>query len=279
MEDFGYKKNEQIQASTNLYKKIFFISGILVSLSTFVFISLNAYKLINHDIKEIETIKSPTQPIKTYEESDYNDKDETRVVNRSIYEDIFGNKNNNIIQEEIKINQNIEPALPPKNLRENKKPLNVKFDDGDSVEQLSKNQEQIINEEDEKNPDEKAENKKNEKQKNELQQIQQISKNKIAEAPKPNPVKTIRKRGSIRVQISAMSSPENCKDYYRKLSQKYPTIFNKTKYYIEEADLGKRGIFYRLQIGDFFNQVDAEEFCENFIAQSQKSRSECIIVE
>ncbi|MFM8186726.1 MAG: SPOR domain-containing protein [Alphaproteobacteria bacterium] len=274
MEDFGYKKNEQIQTGTNLYKKIFLISAILLSLSIFIYISLSAYKLIYQNKREIETIKSPTQAIKTYEDSDYNEKDETRVVNRSIYEDIFGNKNNNIIQEEIKINQNIEPALPPKNFRENKKTLNVKTDDEDSDDQSLKDQEQMIEDE-----DEKAETNKNEKQKNELQKIQQISKNKIAEAPKPNPVKTIRKRSSIRVQISAMSSPENCKDYYRKLNQKYPTIFNKTKYYIEEADLGKRGIFYRLQIGDFFNQVDAEEFCENFIAQSQKSRSECIIVE
>lgn len=277
MEDFGYKRNEQIHTGTNLYKKIFLISAILLSLSIFIYISLNAYKLIYQNQKEIETIKSPSQPIKTYEESDYNEKDETRVVNRSIYEDIFGNKNSNIIQEEIKINQNIEPALPPKNLRENKKSLNDKIDDEDSEDPSVKDQDQIT--EVEENINENVDNKKNEMKKKELQKIQQISNNKIVEAPKPNTVKTIRKRGSIRVQISAMSSTENCKDYYRKLSQKFPTIFNKTKYYIEEADLGKRGIFYRLQIGDFFNQVDAEEFCENFIAQSQKSRSECIIVE
>ena len=274
MEDFGYKRNEQIQTGNNFYKKIFLISAILVSLSLFIYISLNAYKLIYHDQKEIETIKSPAQPIKIYEDSDYNDKDETRVVNRSIYEDIFGNKNNNIIQEEIKINQNIEPAYPPKNARDNKKAPNVVIENNEEEEEESPKPVDDSKENAEKKPSEISD-----KQKNELQKIQQIAKNKIAETPKPSSAKTVRKRGSIRVQVSAMSSPESCKEYYRKLSQKYPTIFNKTKYYIEEADLGKRGIFYRLQIGDFFNQVDAEEFCENFIAQSQKSRSECIIVE
>ena len=51
------------------------------------------------------------------------------------------------------------------------------------------------------------------------------------------------------------------------------------KYFIEEADLGRRGVFYRLQIGDFFNQIDAEEFCTRFVSQAQKTRSDCIIVE
>jgi hypothetical protein len=76
-----------------------------------------------------------------------------------------------------------------------------------------------------------------------------------------------------------MSSKEGCEEYFKKLNRLYPNIFSRTKYYIEQADLGKRGIFYRLQIGDFFNQVDAEEFCAGFISQTQKSRSECIIVE
>ncbi len=274
MEDFGYKRNEQIQTGNNFYKKIFLISAILVSLSLFIYISINAYKLIYQNQKEIETIKSPTKPIKIYEESIYNDKDETRAVNRSIYEDIFGNKNNHIIQEEININQNLEPAFPPKNLKDIKKSTNIVINENEKSDQEIYNDEKDDGKVLEKNPIET-----NDKESNKLQKIQQISKNKIVETPKPNPSKTIRKRGSIRVQISAMSSPESCKEYYQKLGQKYPSIFNKTKYYIEEADLGKRGIFYRLQIGDFFNQVDAEEFCENFIAQSQKSRSECIIVE
>jgi hypothetical protein len=45
------------------------------------------------------------------------------------------------------------------------------------------------------------------------------------------------------------------------------------------VSLGKRGIFYRLQIGEFFNQIEAEEFCGKYVAQTKKSRADCIVVE
>ena len=76
-----------------------------------------------------------------------------------------------------------------------------------------------------------------------------------------------------------MSSKENCEEHWKKLSRLYPKVFSGTKYFIEEADLGRRGVFYRLQIGDFFNQIDAEEFCTRFVSQAQKTRSDCIVVE
>ena len=51
------------------------------------------------------------------------------------------------------------------------------------------------------------------------------------------------------------------------------------KYFVQEVKLGQKGTFYRLQIGEFESQVEAENFCVKFIAQTQKTRSDCIVVE
>jgi hypothetical protein len=273
MEDFGYKKNNDSSGGQFFTRKIFFLSGTLLSLSIFIYISLKAYNLINKN-KEIETIKGPSEAIKVYEENDYNDKNGDRIVNRSIYDDIFGNRKD-MIQEEIKIKKNSEPALPPKNI---KQPIDSK-----NSAELTQNNTDSENAVDEKSAE------------NNISADKSPSKNDDVSASKKNPPiiniekkasegannknSLLKRKRSIRVQISAMSSKENCEEYYKKLSRLYPNIFSRTKYYIETADLGKRGVFYRLQVGDFFNQVDAEEFCSGFISQTQKSRSECIIVE
>jgi len=264
MEDFGYKKNNE--SKTNFFdaKKVFLFSATLFSISAFIFISLKAYNFINQDNKEVETIKGPSEPIKIYEESDYNDKNSERVVNRSIYDDIFGNRRD-IIREDIKINKNSEPAFPPRDFDKNnqKSEQNSTDFDENSVEAPE-------------NSDKNLSEKNNSQPTKEAIKINESS-TEIDKKSQPKPIP--KKRSSIRVQISAMSSKESCEEYFKKLNRLYPTIFSRTKYYIEQADLGKRGMFYRLQIGDFYNQVDAEEFCAEFISQSQKSRSECIIVE
>jgi hypothetical protein len=82
-----------------------------------------------------------------------------------------------------------------------------------------------------------------------------------------------------RVQLAALKSKDSAYQYWSSLRKVHPKLFFQLKYFIQRADLGKRGIFYRLQIGDFRNQIKAEEFCIKFIAKTRKSRSDCIIVE
>lgn len=83
----------------------------------------------------------------------------------------------------------------------------------------------------------------------------------------------------IRVQIAAMTSQDSAQSYWRKISDKHPEVFDGLRPFVEEVDLGKRGIFFRLQIGNFFNQPDAENFCSRYISQTKKTRADCIVVE
>jgi len=82
----------------------------------------------------------------------------------------------------------------------------------------------------------------------------------------------------IRVQIAAMSSEESAKDYWQKLNKSHNSLLKKYQYFIEKADLGTKGIFFRLQIGDFTSKEVAESFCQQFVLQSKKTKADCIIL-
>jgi hypothetical protein len=267
MEDFGYKKTNEPEKKPLLMKKIFLVSATLLSLSAFIYITINAYYFINKNDakKEIETIKGPESAIKIYEGGEYDDK-ENKIVDHSIYDDIFGNRKD-ILKEEIKINKSQEPAYPSSIAKDSNNQKIIKENIDDS-ENLVKKIDELSNQKIEKPIIEKPVLDATKSNKNVA-----VVEEPVKIAPKP------RKRSAIRVQISAMSSRENCEEHWNKLSKLYPEVFSRTKYFIEEVDLGRRGIFFRLQIGEFFNQIDAEEFCSRFVAKAQKTRSDCIVVE
>ncbi len=83
----------------------------------------------------------------------------------------------------------------------------------------------------------------------------------------------------VRVQIAAMSSKSVAEANWQKLKTEHGKIFSKLKPFIEEINLGKKGSFYRLQVGNFFNQVEAEEFCIKYINATHKNKADCIVVE
>ena len=97
---------------------------------------------------------------------------------------------------------------------------------------------------------------------------------KSAEPQPKNPIK-----GFSRVQVAALTSKNSAVDYWSKLKKTYPNLLSNLNYFISEVNLGTKGTFYRLQIGNFRNQVDAENFCQKFIFQAGKSKADCIIVE
>jgi uncharacterized protein Veg len=256
MEDFGYSRSEEQSKASSLIKKIFLVGATLFSIACFIYITIHAYYFVYQDKNaDIETIKSPEGPIKIVEEEQSPATNNSLQINRSIYEDIFGNKKEGLKHANVKIRNAPEPALPPKLSAESLK---------NSVAEKSKNQKMIIYS-DQENKD------------GALQDKDLLTKtsgeNKIAVAKK------IDKKRGVRVQIAAMASRNSAKEFSDKLAHLYPSLFSSVKFFTEEVDLGKRGIFYRLQIGSFFNQVEAEEFCNRYVVQTQKSKADCIVVE
>lgn len=89
-----------------------------------------------------------------------------------------------------------------------------------------------------------------------------------------------KKSRKVMVQIAAMSSKSNTKKMWKQISKNNPQFFKDLSYKIEEVNLGSKGLFYRLKVGSFANQIEAEKFCNKYLASNKKkSNSDCLIVD
>src|SRR5262249_61831579 len=66
--------------------------------------------------------------------------------------------------------------------------------------------------------------------------------------------------GGVLVQISAQKSEEAAKSTYHDLQAKFPTILGSLDPNIQRADLGEKGIYYRVRVGPF-TSADAQRIC------------------
>ncbi len=71
--------------------------------------------------------------------------------------------------------------------------------------------------------------------------------------------------GGVLVQVSAQRSEETATSAYRGLQQRFPNILGAFQPKIVRADLGERGVFYRVRIGPF-SGADATRLCEDLKA-------------
>ena len=269
MEDFGYQKISKNIGLSKFIKKSMMIGATLFSIGCFLYITISAYHYVhNIDEKNIKIIKSPTNPIKVFAKH----KKVASKDNKVIYQDILENKKiDNIEKSRIVKTQ---PAPKPKklsNISALNKNNNKKEQSKEEVSSIQKpvSTEKIIVFDKNKNSDKKPES---------VINIlgSESDKKRIAEAKAKLYDKKSR---SIRVQVAALTSYQSAQISWQKLKRLYPELFLKQNHYIKKADLGKRGVFYRLQIGDFYNQIKAEEFCSKYVLKSNKTNSDCIIVE
>ena len=267
MEDFGYKKDEAQSKFSDISKKGFLIGATLFSIACFVYVTINAsYFVYQDENSDIEVIKAEEGPIKVVEEKP-EEAAGSMQIDRTIYEDIFGNKERRKEMANPKIHSAPAPALPPKTTEADRRLIKEAAPTIAEPKAVAKTQDQkIVVFSDSAKKEEPAKDLLT-KTKGEGREV----------AAKPAAAKS--QKRSIRVQVAAMTSKAAADESWTKLSKLYSSLFSGLKPFVEEANLGKRGVFYRLQIGNFFNQVEAEEFCNKYVAQTKKSRGDCIVVE
>ncbi len=263
MEDFGYLKEEKSKFS-ELLKRFFLIGATLFSIACFIYVTISAYNFVYNDQNNnVETIKSPEGEIKVTEEALVNVDTEKEKTN-SIYDDIFGSRKESLTP---KIHLAPEPTLPPK--REKKPAVVVdSIDVMDKVDHKAQKDQRIVVYTDQK--------------KEEAGSKDLLTKGSVpAKETHTNAAVTKKSsnRGLIKVQIAALTSQSAVDDYWKKLNRLNSRLFSGLKLSTEKVDLGKRGLFYRVQIGNFANQIEAEEFCKSYVSQTQKSKADCIMVE
>jgi len=80
--------------------------------------------------------------------------------------------------------------------------------------------------------------------------------------------------GPFQVQLSALRSQEAAQAAWTSLQDSAPDLYAGAKLDIQHADLGARGVFYRLRIGSFPDRATAKGFCDDVRA----SGKDCMVV-
>ena len=81
--------------------------------------------------------------------------------------------------------------------------------------------------------------------------------------------------GNYLVQVAALRSEAGAEAAWSKLSVQYDDIFNGASRYVQRADLGAKGVFFRLRAGRFQDRSEAVSFCDALKADG----GSCIVVE
>ena len=94
-------------------------------------------------------------------------------------------------------------------------------------------------------------------------------------APEPEPMFAFDGAGNYLVQISALRSTESAERAWREAKRKSPDLFAGAQKRIQRADLGAKGVFYRLRVGAFTHRSEAAEFCDAL----KSAKHQCIVVQ
>lgn len=80
--------------------------------------------------------------------------------------------------------------------------------------------------------------------------------------------------GEYLVQVSALRSQEAADAAWASLVRDAPALFSGAQKRVQRADLGAKGVFYRLRVGAFSDRSAASDFCEELKAGGR----DCIVV-
>lgn len=87
----------------------------------------------------------------------------------------------------------------------------------------------------------------------------------VAEAPKPAPTppapKATPATGDYMVQLGAFGSDADARAAWSKIESAHGSAFPTKSYHVQRADLGAKGVFYRLQVGPFESETAARKVC------------------
>lgn len=81
-----------------------------------------------------------------------------------------------------------------------------------------------------------------------------------------------------KVQLIALRNREQAIDYINLTKKLYGELLKNLNIFILEADLEEKGIFYRVQVGNFSEKSNANNFCSEYLKRSNKNLTNCIIV-
>ncbi len=80
--------------------------------------------------------------------------------------------------------------------------------------------------------------------------------------------------GDYFVQLASVKSDQSARNEWARLKKAHSELFDDLALDVQRADLGDRGIFYRIRIGPFPNRATAQDMC----AQIKTAKLDCLVV-
>jgi hypothetical protein len=74
--------------------------------------------------------------------------------------------------------------------------------------------------------------------------------------------------GKVKVQLGAYQSDKEARAAFAKMQKKFSSLSGRTPTVVK-ADLGAKGIYYRLRVGGFASDTEAKKFCGGLSAKGQ----------
>ncbi|MGB1548125.1 MAG: SPOR domain-containing protein, partial [Alphaproteobacteria bacterium] len=96
----------------------------------------------------------------------------------------------------------------------------------------------------------------------------------VEPAPEPAAVASPPEKEAIRIQIAALKSEEGAKAEWAQLQKAQGDLLSGLTLHIERADLGEKGVFFRVQAGPLGDVAAARALCE----QLQQRKLGCLVV-
>ncbi len=81
-------------------------------------------------------------------------------------------------------------------------------------------------------------------------------------------------KGDFLVQLAALRAKDGARPAWARLQKAHPALLGDRELAIQRADLGDRGIFYRIQAGYFADRIGARSLCNALKARGQ----DCLVV-
>lgn len=86
---------------------------------------------------------------------------------------------------------------------------------------------------------------------------------------KPAPAASTTPPSGTRIQLGAYKSQAEADKNWTHIAGKFASEVKSKQHYVVRADLGSKGVYYRLQVAPFASPKDAEQFCLDFVSAGQ----------
>ena len=80
--------------------------------------------------------------------------------------------------------------------------------------------------------------------------------------------------GAYFVQLASVKSEDGARKEWARMRRAHPDLLGDLELSVQTADLGERGVFYRIRTGPFPNRATAQDMCW----QIKAAKLDCLVV-